>query len=193
MKNRALRRDAGFTLIEMIVVMVVLLILLLIAAPPLFTTMRQGKIRGIAYETVTMMRLARMEAIKRSAQGVVEVVPGDEDTAAMIRAFSDVNSNSVQDAGERLLGSVPLPNRVEHRAPPGGAATTFPAGRAVFRGNGSALEVGEFRFGDDHGNFLEVAVVSTAGRIEVRKCRVCDTDDPTEWFAQGEGWTWEWN
>lgn len=195
MKNRALRPDAGFTFIEVLVVMVILLVLLLIAAPPLFTVMRQGKIRGVAYETVTLMRLARMDAIKHSAQGVVEALPADPDAGApaMLRAFSDRNSNGAMDEGEPLLNRVPLPNRVEHRAPPGGLATTFPAGRAVFQGNGSAQERGEFRFADDHGNFLEVAVVSTAGRIEVRKCRVCDTDDPTEWFAQGEGWTWEWN
>lgn len=62
----------------------------------------------------------------------------------------------------------------------------------MFRGNGAAADVGAFRFGDTHDNFLEVRVVSNAGRIEVRKCRVCEDDDPEDWFAQGEGWTWEW-
>jgi prepilin-type N-terminal cleavage/methylation domain-containing protein len=198
MKNRAMKgRDAGFTLIEALVVLVILLILALIGAPPLFTTMRQGKIRGIAYETVTLMRLARLDAIRHSGQGVVEVVPGDADVGELpaVRAFSDRNSNGVQDAGEPVLGRHELPTRVEHRSPGGGPSISgFAAsgGRAVFRGNGSVVDVGAFRFADDHDNFLEVAVISSAGRIEVRKCRACEADDPADWFAQGEGWTWEW-
>jgi type IV fimbrial biogenesis protein FimT len=198
MKNRAKGRDAGFTLIEALIVMVILLILLLIGAPPLFTTMRQGKIRGSAYETVTLMRLARMDAIRHSAQGVVEVVPADPDAGqlAAVRAFSDRNANGVMDAGEPEIGRHQLPNRVEHRSPGGGPSVTGfagSAGRAIFRGNGAAVDVGAFRFADTHDNFLEVRVVSTAGRIEVRKCRVCEDDNDADWFAQGEGWSWEWN
>jgi prepilin-type N-terminal cleavage/methylation domain-containing protein len=201
MKNRARNdRSAGFTMIEVLVALVIMLILLLLAAPPLFTTMRQGKIRGIASETVALMRLARMDAIRHSAQGIVEVVPGDPDAGqyAAVRAFSDRNSNGVRDEGEPEIGRHLLPNRVEHRSPGGGPSVSgfvLSGGRAIFLNNGAVVDRGAFRFADDHDNFLEVAVVSTTGRIEVRKCRLCEDDDPEnkDWYAQGEGWTWEWN
>ncbi|MFP5288832.1 MAG: GspH/FimT family protein, partial [Thermoanaerobaculia bacterium] len=154
-----------------------------------------------AYETVALMRLARMDAIRHSAQGVVEVVPADPDAGqyAAVRAFSDRNSNGVRDEGEPEIGHSLLPNRVEHRSPGGGPSVSGfdkhgSGGRAIFRNNGAVVDTGAFRFADDHDNFLEVAVVSTTGRIEVHKCRVCeDGDDDDDWHAQGEGWTWEWN
>lgn len=197
MKNRAPKGpETGFTLIEALVVMVILLILMLIAAPPMFTMMRQGKLRGIASETATLMRLARMDAIKYSGQGIVEFVPAAPDQMATVRAFSDRNSNGLWDDGEPLIGRHELPSGVEGRSPGGGGAVfefDDSGGRAVFRGNGGAEDTGSIRFADFRENFLEVAVASTAGRIEVRKCRDCATDDPDDWFAQGEGWTWEWH
>ncbi|HYO13622.1 MAG TPA: GspH/FimT family pseudopilin [Thermoanaerobaculia bacterium] len=196
MKTRALRGpETGFTLIEALVVMVILLILMLIAAPPLFTMMRQGKLRGTAYETATLMRLARMDAIKHSGQGIVEFVAAAPDQMAMVRAFSDRNSNNVWEDGEPLIGRHELPNGVEGRSPADGDVVSGFArsgGRAVFRGNGAAADTGAIRFADLRENYLEVRVMSAAGRIEVRKCRTCASEDLDDWFAQGEGWTWEW-
>jgi prepilin-type N-terminal cleavage/methylation domain-containing protein len=197
------RSPSGFTLIEMLVVLALLMILMLFAVPALMTAMRQSKIRGIANQTANLMRLARLEAIKRSCQAIVKM---DETDPPRMEGFPDCDKDGVADADKPSLGSFPLPNGVRFLAPPnladgasveglsadpgGGAANV-----AIFLPNGSIQNTGGFRFGDDDGNFLEVYVEPEAtARIEIRKCLLCtDATNTADWYAAGDGGkAWEW-
>jgi prepilin-type N-terminal cleavage/methylation domain-containing protein len=203
-KGRAAR---GFTLIETLVVLVFLAILLSFAIPSLFTAMRQGKLRGAADETATLMRLARLEAIKQSCQVIVRPLVAGASSPDRMEGVVDCNGDGVQDDDRKSLGTIALPARAHLLAPPNLAGkdsvaglSADPAGGevnvAVFQGDGSVQDPGSFRFGDDFGNFLEVRVWPKAtARIEVRKCLLCTTaDDDLDWYANGDGgraWTWK--
>ena len=208
MKKRDLkRRVAGFSFIEVLVVLAIMAVIMLIAAPRLWTMMRQAKLRGVARETQGLMRLARLDAIKYSAQGVVQIVDGDPDEGIppQVRAFSDRDADQVWDDGEPMLGRYELPTSVSFKDPSGEELedsvdkfTDDPEDGpsvAVFQRDGSIRDRGAFRFADNYDNFLEVRVATTAGRIEVRKCLVCEGDDPEDWFPEGEGteraWVWK--
>jgi prepilin-type N-terminal cleavage/methylation domain-containing protein len=199
------RSPSGFTLIEMLVVLALLMILMLFAVPALMTSMRQGKIRGITNQTANLMRLARLEAIRRSCQTIVKM---DETDPPRMEGFTDCDKDGVADADLPTLGSFPLPNGVRFLAPPnlegkdsveglsvdpgGGAANV-----AIFLPNGSIQGniPGGFRFGDESGNFLEVWVDPPAtARIEIHKCLLCtDATNRADWYAAGDGGkAWEW-
>ena len=198
------RGPSGFTLIEMLVVLAILMILLLFAVPALQTAMRQSKLRGAANETATVMRLARLEAIKRSCTAIVKMVI---DTAPHMEGFPDCDGNGVADADKPSLGSFPLPYGVHFLAPPNltgvasiGGLSVDPNGGAanvaIFQPDGSIRAIGGFRFGDDNGNFLEVWVEPLAtARIEVHKCLLCtDASVRTDWYANGangKAWVWK--
>lgn len=205
-RERPGRAARGFTMIETLVVLTLLAILMSFAIPSLLNMVRQGKLRGAADETATLMRLARLEAIKRSCPTIVRILETDGDNPERVEAVVDCNNDGLQDADKKSLGTMPLPPRVHHLAPPNLAGkdsvdvfSDDPAGGdanvAIFQGNGSIDEVGAFRFGDETGNFLEVRVAPQAtARIEVRKCLVCASDDESDWFANGEAgraWTWK--
>lgn len=193
-----MRGERGFTLIEMLVVMALMIVLMAIALPTLMTTMRAGKLRGVANQAAVLMRLARLDAIKHSAQGIVYIVPSAPGQPGRIEAFSDRNSNGAQEADEPILGTFVLPNGVDFVAPGGlvGAASVLDLtadadggpNEAVFQRDGSILATGAFRIGDVPGNFLEVRIEPRAtARVEVRKCLACtDPADSDDWQASGD-------
>ena len=194
--RRALRSSAGFTMIEMLVVLVIFSVVLLLGFPALQNMIQRGKTEGIARETVLLMRQARFDAIKNSACANVRIA----DEPPRVEAFSDRNCNLTLDAGEALLGTFPLPSRVDFVDEDGKlweesifGLTDDPASSAnlaCFQRDGSVRNRGAFRFGDERGNFLEARVEPEAtARVEVRKWREADSD----WFANGAGGkSWEW-
>lgn len=202
-------RQRGFTLIELLVVMTLMLILMTLAVPVIWSTVRQGKIRGAASEVSTLMRRARLEAIKNSCPAIVRTVDAVGNEPARVEAFADCTQpmDGEPDADRPILGTIHLPNGVRFMAPPDVAGKDSidllsdnpadPSGAkvAIFQGDGSVDETGAFRLGDDLGNFLEVRVAPAAtARIELRKCLVCASDVPGDWRAQGEGgqsWVWK--
>jgi prepilin-type N-terminal cleavage/methylation domain-containing protein len=201
-RKRPSRAARGFTMIETLVVLVLMSILMTFAIPSLLAMVRQGKLRGTANEAATIMRLARLEAIKRSCPTIVRVLDADGTNPERIEAIVDCNDDGLQDADKKSMGTLPLPARVHLLAPPNLAGkdsvdffSADPAGGdtpvAIFQGDGSIDKTGAFRFGDETGNFLEVRVEPKAtARIEVRKY----ADDTSNWDANGKdgrAWTWK--
>ena len=151
----------GFTLIEMLVVLALSVMLLFLSLPSLLTTMRQSKLRGIAQEVAVLMRQARLDAIKSSAQAVVRIVPATgADPIGKIMAFSDRDGNGKLGATEPVLGTLELPNAVFFKDPLGkldkdsvsgfSANADDPGGPnvALFQRDGSITAVGAFRLCD---------------------------------------------
>jgi type II secretion system protein H len=72
-----LRRQGGFTLIELMVAMSVMAIIMAIAIPSVATYMAQQEIRGSAQQVVDVLREARDEAINEGEPRYVRFLPGD--------------------------------------------------------------------------------------------------------------------
>jgi prepilin-type N-terminal cleavage/methylation domain-containing protein len=196
------RRAGGFTVIELLIAMTVLLILMLLGMPALMRMLERQKAYGAATELTALMRLARLEAIKRGQRcGVAVDYP-----ARTATGFVDTNGNDLVDPGEETFGQVVLPKNIEFWGPgdgaPGGADASigFPEdaleGSAIFDSTGAArVEItatelwGAFRLKARDQNFFEVRIASPiTGRVEARKWM-----GGTEWWVNGQaGKAWRW-
>lgn len=210
MVQRRRRLDSrGFTLIEALVTLAILAIALVLGIPALANLISRSRLEGAARELAVMAQRARLEAVKRRVQTVVEVDPA---TGAVL-AYADVDGASAGDppnlvfdpvAGElsfdtdyRIGYLDPRPG-VELAAPTGGGPvldglTDAGGGKRVivFRPTGAAQAAGGIRFGDAAElNFLEVRLEPAGtGRVELRKW----DRDTNEWYAHREGgrpWIW---
>src|SRR3954453_18040019 len=182
------RGPRGFTLIEMLVVMALLLVLLTLGMPSLMTVLHQAKIRGLVQETTVLMRLARIQAIKRSAQSVVRIVPstGPGDPGH-VQAFLDLDLDKRLGANDTMIGALELPSGVSFEECPTqktdkdsvlGLSLDPDGGpnMLIFKSDGSrspnadGSTDGGFRFNDRYDNCMEVYVgVAATARIEARK------------------------
>ncbi len=198
----------GFTLIEALVTLAILAIAFVIGIPALANLISRSRLQSAAQELAVLTQRARLEAIKRRVQTVVQVDPA---TGAVL-AFADVDGVSASDPPDLVfnpvagalsfdtdyrIGQLEPRNGVEVGAPTGGGPAidglTDAGGVrvAVFRPTGAAEAAGGFRLGDAAGlNFLEVRLEPAGtGRIELRKW----DRDKNEWYAHREGgrpWTW---
>jgi prepilin-type N-terminal cleavage/methylation domain-containing protein len=201
MKNQMPGRGSrGFSLIEMLVVMALMLALVALGIPSLQNALHQSKMRGMVQEITVAMRLARIDAIKTSSQGIVQIVPSTgPGVLPLVRAFSDRNSDGKLDATDPVLASFYLPTGVSFEDNTGKVDkdsvygfSADPEGgpsMAIFRPDGSIAENGEFHISDPYGNHLEVRVglPKATARIEVRKF---ESSDYVPNGDKGNAWTW---
>lgn len=106
-------RQAGVTLIELLVTIAVAAILLSIAVPSFQSLMNASRVSNPANELLATMQLARMEAFRRGERTVVCRSDNAETASPSCNAssgnwggwvaFVDVNANGVRDGSEEVL------------------------------------------------------------------------------------------
>jgi type IV fimbrial biogenesis protein FimT len=125
-----LRKQRGFTLMELLVTVSVLVITLAIAVPALSGFVRSSQLSGTQTELIGALMLARSEATKRGAQvGVAAVTPasGAEFTNGWT-VWVDANNDGVVDAGETIVRQYPArKNNVTIRTVAGQTVASFKA------------------------------------------------------------------
>lgn len=195
-------RGRGFTLIEMMVVVAIMALVVLIGFPAFLEMLERMKLQNAARESASMLRLTRMEAVKKSLRAGVTMSYADR----QLISFADANLNGAFDpASDRVLQRMTLPTGVEMWGPTdadsGGANANFgfpengsQEGTAIFDSLGAANAAGAFRFKGADLNFLEVRVDPPAtGRVTVQKWVGGNPNNEANWLEQGEGGeSWEW-
>ncbi len=202
MKSDKLRR--GLTLIEMVVVLAIFLMIAFLTVPQVLGMINRAKIEGTAREVAILMRVARLEAIKRSCYGVVMIDPAQR----KFIAFADMDRDGLLDTTRTppdiVLGAIDLPKMLDFKDELGntGLASVkglenpdpLPDSQVMYREDGSALSLdtenpgsaGKMRIADQRGNVLEVYVAQTSGKIQIRK------HQGTGYFAKSDReWTYQ--
>jgi type IV fimbrial biogenesis protein FimT len=148
-----MKKDAGFTLIEMVIVIAVIGILAAIVIPNFLAYREGARIRGAAGNLRADFEMAKLRAIKDNA------MVGMEFNADSYRVYVDLNDNDTLDAGERILSNTTFPPGVTM------SATTFPGSRMEFNSRGVPNgNSGTVSLVNTSGTQIDV-IVSTFGRI----------------------------
>ena len=209
-------RAKGFSLAEALVIVAVVGIASVIGAATLPQLLQRVRLEKAAREASTLMRMTRFEAIKQGVQTVVQISPDTREIVAFADVHGGLDQTLPSDGVFEAIGGatyrttdyeisrMKLPNGVYFRDESAqedldsvdgfdhsGTIPLLPDDQAIFQTDGSILEAGAFRFGDNRGNFLEARVDPPAtARIEVRKW----DDVDGFWRAFGEGgkpWVWK--
>jgi type IV fimbrial biogenesis protein FimT len=96
-------REAGVTLIEMMVAIAVMGVLLALAAPSFTETIRKNRIESAAQGFLNALNFARTEAIRRGMAVTVRKSGSQWENGYL--AFVDANKNGEQDSSEETLRS----------------------------------------------------------------------------------------
>ena len=100
-----MRRQAGFTLVELLIGLVILSILVAVAAPSFSTAMAQQRLRQASSELRSTVAFARSEAVKRNAQ--VRLLPrtGGWSNGWCVEESATASACTTSPLSERVLGS----------------------------------------------------------------------------------------
>ena len=99
----------GWTLVESMVVLAILAVLVAVALPSFRSVIQQTRLATATHELLSMIALARSEAIKRNARTVLCVATGESGCSSVggwhqgWLLFEDVNHNGVLDAAEKVI------------------------------------------------------------------------------------------
>lgn len=198
-------RSSGFTLVEVLVVVTILAVLALLSFPALQRMILRSKLEGAARQTSALVRLARLEAIKRGRPATVELDPAARRVV--------LRSAGRQLAAYELPASVHFWSAGDGRPVAASAIvglSTVDGRRAVVvNPDGSVEETGAIRFGsgpfprsggaesDRTRNFLEVRIDPQAtARVTVRKYNAAVPSGPAYYEPGNHPATgqplWEW-
>ena len=138
----------------MLIVLTIMLTVAVVGLPMMLEGIESSKMRGITQGTVSLMRLARFEAIKNNACGLFQLDTARRQVSSYLDQDCDVTT------GNRLLGTLGLPTGVD--------AAWMDGGDVVFRGSGSADAKAELRFVNRRGAARDILVDRSTGKISAQ-------------------------
>ena len=100
-----MKRQSGFTLMELMVTMVIAVILLTVVVPGFRDVLQNNRATAMANDFVSAVNFARSEAVKRVRQvriSAVNPATATNEWGPGWRIWADANDNDAFDAGEEL-------------------------------------------------------------------------------------------
>ncbi|NQT10836.1 MAG: type II transport protein GspH [Desulfobacteraceae bacterium] len=97
-----MRKDSGFTLIELIVIIAIVAVFAGIAVPNFLSYMPKHRLNGAARQVMGDLMAARMKSVSLNCDVRVAFVAGD----AEYKIWTDSNNNGTIDSGEEITKDI---------------------------------------------------------------------------------------
>ena len=126
-------RQAGFTIVELMIVIVVIAILSAIAVPNIISWLPNYRLKSAARDVISNFQKAKMEAVKRNTDVVIQFTPVAYAASGRVgsyQVFVDDGSgggtegDGIQNGSERVLAQATMPKNVSLYSASFSATTT---------------------------------------------------------------------
>lgn len=167
--RKKLRRNSGFTLIELMIVIGMIGILTAISVPAVMKWLPNYRLKAAARDLYSNMQKAKIEAVKRNADVLIIFTSGTYASAGGIGSYQVFVDDSPKDgafnAGEQVLAQVNMPKNVSLYKISGLTGNT----NAGFNSRGlPCTALGSVEFQNNHSRYYKVSL-STAGNVKITK------------------------
>jgi type II secretory pathway pseudopilin PulG len=149
--NHRFARSGGWSLAELIVVIGIFGLMVAVATPYFLKVGRHYRLLGQVHEIQSTLMAARMQAIKRNQQVVVQFFVSDATKCpgggSCVITFVDNNGDFVQNAGESTIGTyaVPQEQRTFFLNPVNPSSAVRGIAFDTYNGNGALVDLVAFR------------------------------------------------
>jgi len=105
---KIMRKNSGFTMVELFVTMAVMSILAATAIPQLMVVIPNYELRSVSRDMFSHLQLAKLTAVKRNADCAITFTKGGGDVISGYMIYMDFNKNFKHDtdSGEEVITSV---------------------------------------------------------------------------------------
>ncbi len=172
-----MKKNSGFTLLELIITVAVISIVMAFAIPSMRTFTQNDRLTTQINELVGHLAYARSEAVKRSSQVVVcesnntTTCTGGTNWENGWLIFVDTNNDNALSVGEDILRARQLLKGNNTLIPAGGISTTV---IYDYRGYATATSTGTFSLCDSRGNaFGKAIAITNTGRVRKEGAVTC--------------------
>ena len=159
-------KNAGFTLIELVITIAIIAILAGIAIPNYFSWRRNAQMRAAAEELLSAVQVTKLRAVKERTNCVVLFDDANDSYVAFVDngAGGGVANNEVRDGTEAIIKRGVLPSTVKMYA------ASFSGGvpRLRFGGNGLPNRFGSVRLRNSDLTIYRMVSISVTGFTKIR-------------------------
>jgi prepilin-type N-terminal cleavage/methylation domain-containing protein len=161
-----MRKNAGFTLIELVIAIAIIAILSAIAIPNFFSWRRNAQMRAAAEELLSAVQVTKLRAVKERTNCVVVFDTANDSYVAFVDngAGGGIADNEVRDGTEAIIKQGNLPSTVDMYS------ASFSGGvpNLRFAGNGLPNRFGSVRLQNSDNTIYRMVSISVTGFTKIR-------------------------
>ena len=123
-------REAGFSLVELLITMIIIVIVTAIAIPNFMRMYRAYQLDDVASQVAGVIKVTRFEAVRRNMQVNCKIVTSGA-SPATTQIWTDSNGNGAVDSTEKQIVLNGIANLVPSSTPPGTTALATAIGAST--------------------------------------------------------------
>ena len=163
-------KQAGFTMVELMIVIAVIAILTAIAVPNIISWLPNYRAKAAARDVISNFQKAKMEAVKRNRDVIIQFTPGAYAASGQVGSYQifvddgsggGIAGDGIQNGAERVLAQVNMPKNVSLYT------TSFAGDTTGYNSRALPWKLGSVEIRNNKSRYYR-ARLSVAGNVKLR-------------------------